>query len=303
MLKKKISIFQANGLGNQLFIACISIYYSNKNYKVNLIFNRNNRARDSNYLLDLLDKSGKFKWKSNKNFVYFFRVKIFIFLSKKIYKKGKILSLFRIFFEENTYRFDDKLLKLPNKSVIFGTYTNAKYVDKIWPENQDLFSDWLKSIYLPLEYSNQEMHITLHVRRGDTLDQKSKVFQNLGLLSETYYLNAINYLNQKYSTEKLKIVIVTDNLDLVKKEFNKINYSRLIGENDVTSLQALKFLSISKFFVGCNSTFSWWAGKFSKELYHNHVVMPIQWSRNNNPLIDQALVISGVDLIDSVFIP
>ena len=114
--------------------------------------------------------------------------------------------------------------------------------------------------------------MAIHVRRGDYKNPDSPV----GLLSRTYYKDAIEQVYSRY--ENSNFWIFSDDIDdshnlldgLVPKNSNWVSPPE--GSDPAESLV---LMSLSKVIIIANSSFSWWAAKtgVKKEL----VIAPSPW--------------------------
>ena len=103
----------------------------------------------------------------------------------------------------------------------------------------------------------------VHVRRGDYMGNKS----TLGVLSQTFYVNN--------AIKEFPTIIFTDDL-MLDFNLNKFHSStKVLTPEALTAWQTLACLTHSKYFLGANSTLSWWAAflrdkgttKFPRPLY------------------------------------
>jgi hypothetical protein len=105
--------------------------------------------------------------------------------------------------------------------------------------------------------------VSIHVRRGDYV-----LLQNYHPpLSIEYYFNAIKYIGNKK-----KYFIFSDDIEWCKRHFLNINATYISGLSD---WEEMYLMSLCKYNVIANSTFSWWGAWMNKN--NNIVIAPNVW--------------------------
>jgi hypothetical protein len=119
-----------------------------------------------------------------------------------------------------------------------------------------------------------ENTIAIHIRRGDYLEnRKTREFH--GYCKDSYYLQAINNLCEIDGSLD-SVLISSDNVAyayLFSKKIRAMGLRVSILEN-LDAISSLHILSRSQYFVGSNSTFSWWAAFLSNK---KSIVFPRYW--------------------------
>lgn len=116
--------------------------------------------------------------------------------------------------------------------------------------------------------------LILHIRRGDYLtNPKARRFH--GICTDDYYIKSTAEFIEEFPSIQ-EIVIFSDdqqqalNMASLLKPHNKI----VRVDQSVDPIKTLKVMSNSKFFVGSNSTFSWWSSVLVRDRIST---MPSQW--------------------------
>ena len=279
--KQRVEIELVGGLGNQLFGYFAGAYYAQK-FNKNLIIDltqvslglTNHGSELTSFKLSKTHELIKFKpgsiAKLNKRFFDKLSIK-FKFIN---YFRYKLLGVY----QSKEVGFDSFLEKRSDISRIQGYYHTWKYVDNLQAVGADVSleivnpSNW----FLKLQNEIKEVEpIAIHVRRGDYKNPNSPV----GLLSRTYYKNAIEIVNSKY--EKSNFWIFSDDIADSQKLLDGLipkNSNWVSPPNGSDPAESLILMSLPKVIIIANSSFSWWAAKtgMEKEL----VIAPNPWFKS-----------------------
>ncbi len=283
--KQNVEIELVGGLGNQLFGYFAGACYARK-------FNRHLIIDLTQVSLGLTNHGSEltsFKFSQSQEIIRFKPggiAKLMKRVFDKLSIKFKFIKYFRYKFlgiyQAKEVGFDSFLEKQSEISRIQGYYQTWKYVDNLQEIGVDVSLEIANPSNWFLKLQNEikdDKPIAIHVRRGDYKNTNSPT----GLLSRTYYQNAIDIVNSKY--EKSNFWIFSDDITdsqkllagLVPEESNWV--SPPIGSDPAESLV---LMSLSKVIIIANSSFSWWAAKTGtgKEM----VIAPKPWFRNlENP--------------------
>lgn len=184
------------------------------------------------------------------------------------------------FFRNHTYHslepgYDDGVLSLTKSSLLKGYFQSHIYPDQI---RMNLLSDftlrsssnWFREISTEAEITKP---LIVHIRRGDYLELKD----DFGILSEKYYQNALEFINQN----KSEVWVFSDAPELAKILFQRIDMPkfRLIDSTHAANPnESLCLMSKGSKIVIANSTFSWWAAYLSQN--DTDIIAPQKWFRN-----------------------
>jgi hypothetical protein len=271
-MNKKAVIYLTGGLGNQLFqYAFARSLQSNYNIEceinTNFYFSDFKEQTPREIGLNLFNL--KFKESRNSNF------------QKLILRiKEKLFSFNTSFFNENNLNqnnFND--INLNKKNYFRGYWQNYKYFESIKSELKEDFSLDHNLGKLDLITYNKIIDtnsVCIHVRRGDIIGTLYDVVEL------DYYQKAFEHLSSKVLN--LNFFIFSDDINWCKENFSFINNPTFCS---FTMLNDFHLMSLCKYFIITNSTFSWWAAYLS-----NHkekiVIAPSKWHRTNLKLLKDA---------------
>jgi len=137
----------------------------------------------------------------------------------------------------------------------------------------DYFDDWFFAEYVRtndseftkgLEISEKyqpivnEKKVLLHVRIGDYLEHP----EIYSLLSETYYLKAIDLIKEKHNVKETSVIVICENAQEVRKYYPKLSSicTEIVDKKGLNSdIDAFNLLASSTHLIAGNSTFSFWA--------------------------------------------
>ena len=137
----------------------------------------------------------------------------------------------------------------------------------------DYFHDWFFAEYVrtydshfddahefdKLRKANQHKEsVLIHVRIGDYLEHPDIY----SLLSEKYYLEAIDVIREKLNFSNTPITVICENADEVRMHYPKLSAmcTEIIDKDGLSSdIDAFNLLTSSTHLIASNSTFSFWA--------------------------------------------
>jgi len=290
--RNSIQLYMSQGLGNQLFHYCYLLYLVKlrPEIKIRIVFNR--KPFSDIYLFQLSDlikfDNSILCVRLNNSFVY----KIRIFVSKIFrYKLDRILRIFR---EKDIFTFEQELLHVPRKSIVFGAFINNKYVDPIFFQAREKIMTWLsnqpkiKNFYF-IEFNDT---VVLHLRKSE-----EPTWKNVrGTLTENYYREAVDLISNRRGVKIKKIYVFTDDVVRAKKTLPTLPVTNWFGPNDASNLQALYIFAKAYNFIGSNSTLSWWGAKLNDSPESSIRILPHPWVLNQSHA-DLALNIPTVDYV------
>lgn len=149
--------------------------------------------------------------------------------------------------------------------LFFGKVLNRVLRDLQFPDFQDD-----KNIELENKI-RENQSVSIHVRRGDYAGSRYDV------LTPDYYKNAIQYIEKK--TDVTKYFIFTDDAGYTEREFGFLNNKCIVQHNKgENSWCDMKLMSLCKYNILANSSFSNWAGYFNKN-DDKIIVYPSQYTK------------------------
>lgn len=198
--------------------------------------------------------------------------------------RRKLFGQKKTYYKEQIYTYDARVFNLDNsikqiylqglwkdekyfkniRSIILGKFT---FIRELSPDNNLLLSDM-----------QQSESVSLHVRRGDYIS--NEFYRNIvgNVCSYQYYLNSLNYLEKKLSTD-LSYYIFSDDIAWVKANFDFLEDRKVVfvqNNTGVNSYIDMQLMSNCKYNIIANSTFSWW-GAWLNNYEDKIVITPKMW--------------------------
>jgi len=184
--------------------------------------------------------------------------------------------------KETRFRFDPKLNTIKNDNLYLDGYWQCeKYFSKYRTELIKQFVNHSKIVekYIIENQIDTVCNVAIHVRRGDYVNN-TRLFSNLYLLDEKYYIGALKYFNLRF--ENPQFFIFTNDLDWTRKMFiNSDNCTFVNVNRKMTDLEEFQIMAKCKHQIISNSTFSWWAAWLNNNS-EKIVVAPDKWFGNRD---------------------
>lgn len=240
-------------LGNQMFqVASLKGIARNKGYNFCI-------PNHKEVLIDSLD---------NK-----LRIEIFDpFILKNIMQLNlQMIDHSRPTIQESGFDFDENLFdNCPDWVNLCGYFQSEKYFKHIEEEVREDFS-FKDEILIPCKemISQVENPISLHIRRGDFL-KNSANHHNLDL---DYYKKALENFEDNFP-----VIIFSDDSKWCKEQELFSSDRFLVAEGNSSYID-LCLMSLCKYHIIANSTFSWWGAWLAKS---EKVIAPSKWFGPNN---------------------
>jgi Glycosyl transferase family 11 len=201
-------------------------------------------------------------------------------LAKREYKirMSKIFKGRKVVLESNIPY--DASIPLQDENYYVGNFISPEY----WWGNLKLIIDEVDQAVSISALSADtllppENVIAIHIRRGDYLENK-KTREFHGYCKETYYLEALKKL-RKMNGSLDSVLISSDNHTYAcyfSSKLQELGFQVSILEN-LNPICTLYVLSRAHYFVGSNSTFSWWAAFLGTQ---KSTVFPKRWFMDEN---------------------
>lgn len=267
------------GLGNQLFQYAFGQYVAKKlNLKVK--YDLQTKISISNFTereLGLLNYNFRIEVAEPEYVkqMKFFSKGFCSRLERKLVQKVPSLSK-RYFVEDELHKVIlDKELR--DDCYYDGYWQSFKYLEvnneflhnKIRSKNLSVGNEKLKE---KISLSNS---ISLHVRRGDyiSIKKNSDIFNICDL---NYYLAAIDLIEQKI--DEPQYYIFSDDIEWAKANFVELKFYFVEGN---TPEEDLYLMSLCKYNIIANSTFSWWAAWLNNNVT-KEIICPKHWYVNGD---------------------
>lgn len=267
----KIILELQGGLGNQLFQLATTLKLSEAcGHSILVDKSHYLRKKTREYELGPLEKDLRIKSS---------------YLARFIYRNTSRITEKEEF---EPFSFDPKTSK---NYRLKGYFQNPSSVYKECDKLASTLSEYFKSILtLPKSTCCDLHHVGLHIRRGD-YEQIEVNTLNFGVLSDQYFLSAIEYFDSRAT--HFILYSETDFLPITKHLPSSLKYS-INSDNGVSALMLLGEMSQNDHFVMSNSSLSWWAAYLIKFRKSDAIIIsPDTWFRKfakSNSLINRSWI-------------
>ena len=260
-----IKVLFSGGLGNQMFQYAFYLWLK-KNYSQIRILADLTPYKSTEFhtgfelerifQIKLPQKSLKEKYNLIEKYYYKILFRINTMLIFNGISKYKIL-------QGNDHSFNKDILHINKHKCYYmqGVWNSPLYFRGVEDEIKQSFKfdDNLSPSNLKIQnliYSHDS--ISIHVRRGDYLNSTYVT------LSETdYYKKALDFLIKKLdNSNNIFIFIFSDDAEWCKRNFsflNEYNHIYITQNSGKNSFRDMQLMSLCKYNIIANSTFSWWA--------------------------------------------
>lgn len=243
------------GLGNQMFQYAYAKALEQKGYQVSIDISKFKKYKlHGGYQLDKF----KIDLKSASS--------LSIFLSKIGFRKS---------IKEKNLLFNKELLEVPKNVYVKGYFQTEKYftncraiLTQQFKINQEFSKTTTSYKHKILKESNS---CSIHIRRGDFVSNE-KANKVHGTCDIDYYKRAIDFLESQY--KDIHFFVFSDDISWTKTNLKLKNATYI--EHLVIPHEDLFLMSICRFNITANSSFSWWAAWLNQ--HKNKVVIsPKKW--------------------------
>jgi len=176
----------------------------------------------------------------------------------------------------STHEFDKQFFyDCPPQTDLFGYFQTEKYFKHIEDDIRKDFTFKDKILnnaddYFKKSFSSNEV-IALHIRRTDYVNNTI-----MRLLKLSYYKNALNYFDAE-----TPVLVFSDDIEWCKTQ-EIFSGDRFKFSNNSTYVD-LCLMSMCKYHIIANSTFSWWGSWLAKS---EKTVSPREWYFTNKVMIE-----------------
>lgn len=180
---------------------------------------------------------------------------------------------------EPHFSFSSQMRSVPDNRYLSGYWQSEKYFeDAIGYIREDFTfrtseADSHRSLVAEI-CREKETAISLHVRRGDYINNKA-IEQVYGKCTQEYYCSAIEYLTGKVSSPKL--YVFSDDMNWVRQNLKfRLPHKFVEHNRGKSSYQDMHLMSMCGHHILANSSFSWW-GAWLNSSPKRIVVAPKNW--------------------------
>ncbi len=249
------------GLGNQLF--CYALGYAvsrekNAKFFIDTSMADEKLIKDRN--LELLNYDVFF----DKRISYRYRDRFFFKKTgiNRIVKKFGIGLFTNVYKEKALMQYDSEVFCVSKNTYFDGFWQNYRYFDKykadfqkmIYPKRTEI-SESEKNLKEQIENS---ISVSLHIRRTD--------YKSLNwTLPMDYYDRAIDYI--RGIDKNIRIFVFSDDMEFCKEyaanRQDKEIFTFAEYESDNSVIEDMYLMSLCKYHINANSSYSWWASYLS----------------------------------------
>ena len=166
-----------------------------------------------------------------------------------------------IFTESDMYH--PQILQWTQKYLV-GYWACEKYYADILPQLRDCIrfpSGGDERNHRLTEEMEQRESVSLHIRRGDYLDEANRaMFGNI--CTEAYYDSAISYMKKKYP--QAVFYLFSDDSDYVREHYRGEEYHIVDWNRGDDSFYDMMLMSHCRHNICANSTFSFWGARLNR---------------------------------------
>lgn len=159
--------------------------------------------------------------------------------------------------------------------TVNGLFQNGSLVEQSFHYFKSELDFALNESFNSLKTSRQipREYIAVHVRRGDypISHIPSKA---IGQLDDNYFIKNLAGVD-------LPIIVLTEKSSEVSNLSNALKPHTILSDTEASPLQTLALMSNAQFFVGSNSSLSWW-GAYLVSKNGKQQVLPREWSQWGN---------------------
>lgn len=265
----------SGGLGNQMFLYALyknfkkrgrEVYFDIDDYK-------NYNLHNGYELEDIFNLAIDY---SENNYTKHLKVKENEYIKKIIRKFKPELISHKIL---HPYIYNNDIFSMRNV-YLEGYGQNINYINTIEDElrydfkfNLDLIDELNLNIIEEIE--RNENSVSIHVRRGDYINNTKAYDIYGGICEKNYYSNALKIIQERVSNANF--YIFSNDIDWVKQNLRLKNATYINHNNGKDSYKDLILMSKCKHNIIANSTFSWW-GAWLNENSNKNVIMPKRWT-------------------------
>lgn len=278
VVKQKIEVVLAGGLGNQLFqlsagVCCPDVELILNDTLTKLATCMNNRAQ----VAELIQES-RYKISTlNPNYFRKRFINVALRFCGSNLSKGKkrffllMLELFGSFlfpgYSLRIERLPTPSSKIIKKTLLIGYFQTPTEVEV----NQLKIFDLINGLHLQEKYAPEPIVVGLHIRGGDY-----RLEPKFGLLSQEYYKNSLQRF--EFELKKFPLHVFTNDASYAEELLSTLEIEEVIfhlAENE-DIFQSLILMSTAKNLIISNSSYAWWAA-FLATCKGSKIVFPTPW--------------------------
>lgn len=188
------------------------------------------------------------------------------------------------YFLEKGHQYHPDIFKTSTNVFLSGFWQSENYFSKYREQLLNIFtfkSDYLKGIDNELKLISNSNSVSLHVRRGDYIENKNANSFH-GVCSLDYYEQALLYLENLNS--EMEVFIFSDDIEWCKQNLKLKHGHHYVDNNSV--YKDFFLMKNCKHNIIANSSYSWWAAWLNTNP-SKMVIAPKKW---NNTTFENTIV-------------
>jgi len=287
------------GLGNQMFQYALNIALNEKGNKSKILFtnffynqHHNGFNLSRAFKIRLPFPLNVYDFLLSYGEIVFRNKKVSYLLQKLItrHHKKKYIS----YREEEEFIYDEKIF---NKTS--NLFVGIWQVEAYFKDYKDIVSREFVFKYPKdkknknlIEEINARNSISIHVRKGDYNSSAWSKTHDV-IKDKTYYINAINYLNEKIQDPHY--YIFSDDIPWVKENLEFPGCTFVDHNKGKNAYIDMYLMSLCKHNIIANSTFSWW-GAWLNPNKDKVVIAPKKWLNSSEIIVKDLIPDSWIKL-------
>ena len=274
-----MKVFLQGGLGNQLFQYAFA---HTAGGKIHFVADPNPRLDRPFMLSGLLETCQHVSGITRMSLLLRLKLRVMrIFVTHNLkWLTPLVIKISGVEEEATNHYFKHKYKIVAESKVLYiGYFQNWRYVQNSIMHFKSELIRYLSNIYIDEKMIEFETTIIIHVRRGDHL--RPGIINSFGVLSSSYYQKSISEIKALNPNRAFKYVFLCE----IKKDAQRLAHQlklysvQIYDSKDLDAWQTLKVMSLAHYFIGANSTLSWW-GSYLSSMHQGLCILPSPWFKN-----------------------
>jgi hypothetical protein len=273
-----------NGLGNQMSQYAFYLRKKEINPSTIFIYNKGTRNQHNGYELERAFNIG-YKFRALDYLLYYiyqilFLEQYFLVLKPLV----KVLNTFGIRLIKESYNYDyneSDFISRKGLNFYWGGWHSEKNFLSVKDEVLNAFTFRLDNIEDGTNFSEliseikKTNSISIHVRRGDFLTSGG-IYQFANVCTLSYYQKAIELIVKE--VENPHFYVFSNDLEWCKSNLSLDVVTFVDCNKGVDSWRDMQLMSLCKYNINANSSFSWWGAWLNKN--DNKIIVPEDFINN-----------------------
>lgn len=271
-----IIVYISGGLGNQMFQYAFSTKLKKITDEIKYdITIYDYQKMHSGFALDkIFDVNCERATKNEIKSLAFYETNKMSKIPRKLFGLKKTQIVEEGFFNSKLVGY--KLIEIADDRYYQGYWQSYKYFDESIIQKNFIFVKSLSGKNYDLKKHIEmepEKYCCIHIRRGDYLTSGYKLFRDIS--TTKYYANAIDAVISIDSS--IKFLVFSDDINWVRNNIQIPNAQYIYWNNGINSYIDMQLMSLCKYIIIANSTFSWWAAYLNPRKIDKYIFTPDEW--------------------------